>query len=189
MSNPQHEPTMEEILASIRKIISEDQPSSSQASPPDGEGDVLNLTQEVQDDAGSAAPNGADSPANCDMHHDLRGLSHSEAAPADEDELFSEKARAAAEEAFSAFEPPSAATLEPRSSTAPAGASLEAVFERAVRETFEPVLKKWLAENSATMTSHVKPVIRDWLDEHFPAMLENAVRNELARAARFRNRR
>ena len=24
MSNPQHEPTMEEILASIRKIISED---------------------------------------------------------------------------------------------------------------------------------------------------------------------
>ena len=26
MSNPQHEPTMEEILASIRKIISEDAP-------------------------------------------------------------------------------------------------------------------------------------------------------------------
>ena len=28
MSNPQHEPTMEEILASIRKIISEDAPGS-----------------------------------------------------------------------------------------------------------------------------------------------------------------
>ena len=28
MSNPQHEPTMEEILASIRKIISEDAPES-----------------------------------------------------------------------------------------------------------------------------------------------------------------
>ena len=43
MSNPQHEPTMEEILASIRKIISEDAPEGgapaeaapvAQAEPP-----------------------------------------------------------------------------------------------------------------------------------------------------------
>ena len=36
-ANPQHEPTMEEILASIRKIISEDQPEAAKAasaSPP-----------------------------------------------------------------------------------------------------------------------------------------------------------
>ena len=31
MSNPQHEPTMEEILASIRKIISEDAPEGAPA--------------------------------------------------------------------------------------------------------------------------------------------------------------
>jgi cell pole-organizing protein PopZ len=31
MSNPQHEPTMEEILASIRKIISEDGPEAAAA--------------------------------------------------------------------------------------------------------------------------------------------------------------
>ena len=39
MSNPQHEPTMEEILASIRKIISEDAPeggapAAEAAAPP-----------------------------------------------------------------------------------------------------------------------------------------------------------
>lgn len=34
MSNPQHEPTMEEILASIRKIISEDASDAEPASPP-----------------------------------------------------------------------------------------------------------------------------------------------------------
>ena len=38
MSNPQHEPTMEEILASIRKIISEDAPEGgapvAEAPPP-----------------------------------------------------------------------------------------------------------------------------------------------------------
>ena len=32
-SNPQHEPTMEEILASIRKIISEDSAESPPAQP------------------------------------------------------------------------------------------------------------------------------------------------------------
>ena len=31
MSSPQHEPTMEEILASIRKIISEDTPEAAPA--------------------------------------------------------------------------------------------------------------------------------------------------------------
>src|SRR5689334_4381810 len=31
--NAQHEPTMEEILASIRKIISEDQPDAAKAAP------------------------------------------------------------------------------------------------------------------------------------------------------------
>src|ERR1700732_5283353 len=51
-SNPQHEPTMEEILASIRKIISEDSnegeskaPTAS-AAPADNDGDVLELTDE-----------------------------------------------------------------------------------------------------------------------------------------------
>ena len=33
MSNPQHEPTMEEILASIRKIISEDAPEGGAPAP------------------------------------------------------------------------------------------------------------------------------------------------------------
>ena len=52
-SSPQHEPTMEEILASIRKIISEDsseaQPAEAEAKP-HAEADVLDLTQEVHDE-------------------------------------------------------------------------------------------------------------------------------------------
>ncbi|HTA17387.1 MAG TPA: DUF2497 domain-containing protein, partial [bacterium] len=61
MSSPQHEPTMEEILASIRKIISEDNPpEAAPAAPkpaaapapapepvPQPEMEVLELTQEV----------------------------------------------------------------------------------------------------------------------------------------------
>src|SRR6202042_156056 len=52
-SSPQHEPTMEEILASIRKIISEDAPETPPAAPAASaheESDVLELTQEVHDE-------------------------------------------------------------------------------------------------------------------------------------------
>jgi hypothetical protein len=79
-ANPQHEPTMEEILASIRKIISEDQPEGAKpapASPPtslravpsepapaaspataaaSSDSDVLDLTEEVTEEAPTASP-------------------------------------------------------------------------------------------------------------------------------------
>src|SRR3569833_3026178 len=69
-SSPQHEPTMEEILASIRKIISEDsseaQPAAAEAKPPQPEADVRDLTHEVHDEhppAVIAAPPPAPEPA------------------------------------------------------------------------------------------------------------------------------
>jgi hypothetical protein len=76
MSNPQHEPTMEEILASIRKIISEDAPEGAAPAaaaapepapapaaaapapppPPPVHDDVLELTQEIEVAAPEPAP-------------------------------------------------------------------------------------------------------------------------------------
>jgi len=47
MSNPQHEPTMEEILASIRKIISEDAPEAPAASGGAAEGRTVEQPQNV----------------------------------------------------------------------------------------------------------------------------------------------
>ena len=83
MSNPQHEPTMEEILASIRKIISEDAPeggapvAEAAAPPPPSpppppsaaptpapvEDDILELTQEVEMAAPAPIPAPIPSPA------------------------------------------------------------------------------------------------------------------------------
>jgi uncharacterized protein len=50
-ANPQHEPTMEEILASIRKIISEDQPEAAKPAP---------APQPVPVQAAGVAPSDAD---------------------------------------------------------------------------------------------------------------------------------
>ncbi|MGH6887920.1 MAG: DUF2497 domain-containing protein [Rhizomicrobium sp.] len=181
MANPQHEPTMEEILASIRKIISEDGPAASDEAQPNGEAEVLDLTQEVHDTHPSSE---GQAPAN-----DCRE-SRSAAVPAHSgDGLFSEKTRASVEETVAELSTATAPAEEAREPSDPSGDSVEEAFERAVRDAFEPVLEKWLANNSDAMIGHMKPVIREWLDEHLPAMLEGAVRNELARAARSRPRR
>jgi cell pole-organizing protein PopZ len=68
------------------------------------------------------------------------------------------------------------------------GASIEAVFERAVRESFEPLLQQWMDGRKDELLAAVKPMIREWMDDHFPALLEGAVRNEVARVVKARGR-
>jgi uncharacterized protein len=214
-SSPQHEPTMEEILASIRKIISEDAPETppaAPAAPAHEESDVLELTQEVHDEPAPppavitppppapemAAVPQADPPK---PENDVVFQTIEEEAPvsseaqavAPHEGIFSDKTRKALEDSFASIQaPPKAAepaapapTAEPAS--APDGASVQAVFERAVRDSFEPVLHNWLGDNSDAVVDKLKPLVREWMDEHFPALLEGAVRAEVERVARARH--
>lgn len=209
VSNPQHEPTMEEILASIRKIISEDSseapppPVQAAAAPartpapapaasqPEPDGDVLELTQPIEE-----VPEPAPMPEAEPEEDDVVFQSIEEAAvsiaPAEAphtEGIFSDKTRQVMDEKFDNIQPPEK-TAAPRESAAPLpplnGASLESVIDRAIREAFDPVLAKWLHDNSGAIIDRMKPVIRDWMDEHFPDLLEEAVRNEVARRARKR---
>jgi cell pole-organizing protein PopZ len=206
MANPPHEPTMEEILASIRKIISEDSSAPVTAVPPSesrtGEAEVLELTQVVNETHSQSPPAPSVEVRSTPPDPDHAPTGHANAPePAESDRieapahpsvaegLFSEKTRQVLSETLAALDAPVPA--EPVSETAvpPVGVSVEAVFERAVRESFSPVLQKWLSDNSSTLVDRMTPTIRDWLDEHFPPMLEEAVRAELARAAKLRARR
>jgi cell pole-organizing protein PopZ len=202
MSDPQHEPTMEEILASIRKIISEDGPETPAAAPepapmaapapmpapvpaPMEEPDVLELTQVVAPPAPEPAyvP-----PAPAD---DIVFESAAPAPAADHGDIFSDHTRKAMDDAFASIpEEEPAPVPAPRATAAPIapvdGSSVENVFERAVRESFEPVLNKYLSDNSAAVIDRMKPLIREWMDEHFPPLLEGAVRAEVERVVKAR---
>jgi len=228
-SSPQHEPTMEEILASIRKIISED---SSENQPPKQEADVLELTQEVAEEPASVAtapsepqpeasvvsmseanvvsmpetnvvsiappapqPEASAAPAE----NEIVFVSNEEAivsAPVQEpedDSIFSEKSRQAIDDAFASLdeaeeEAPSQPAATPMVPTVN-GNSVEAVFERAVSSSVEPLLHQWMDGRKDDLMAAVKPMIRDWMDEHFPALLEGAVREEVARVIKARGRR
>jgi cell pole-organizing protein PopZ len=192
MADSQHEPTMEEILASIRKIIAEDPPGSESAASASAakneEPEVLDLTQEVHVEGAavtSAEQSAEDRPSTASDEPTTNGTVSS--PPHSGEGIFSEKTRKALSDAFAGLEPASTQTgneqVPPMS-----GLPIEAVFEKAVREAFDPVLHKWLDENAATLIDRMKPVISEWLDRHFPAMLEDAVRNEVARAVMARGR-
>jgi hypothetical protein len=194
---PQHEPTMEEILASIRKIISEDsteQPGVSAENPePDEDSDVLELTQEIHLEPEPASAPVEDAPIEA-LHleddvvfEEIEEPTMSHAAASDEG-IFSDKTRSALDNAFAGLDEQPVAAAAPVYAM-PEGDSIQAVFERAVRSGFEPLLREHLDSNTATLMEHMKPLIREWMDEHFPTLLENAVRTEVSRAVAARGRR
>ncbi len=60
------------------------------------------------------------------------------------------------------------------------GGSIETVFDRTVSESLEPLLENHLQTNSQMMIERLKPVIREWMDENFPALLKNIVQGQIA---------
>lgn len=211
-ASPQHEPTMEEILASIRKIISEDS-----SEPQAKEADVLELTQEVREEpapiaapalvaaapaptpvATAPAPVLQPAPVEDDVvfasSEEKTVSSPARAESADHEGIFSDKARKAIDDAFAGLddvEEPKSET--PRAAPAPAtsaeGNSIESVFERAVQAAVGPLLTQWMDGRKDELLASVKPLIREWMDEHFPALLEGAVRDEVARVVKARGKR
>lgn len=221
MSNPQHEPTMEEILASIRKIISEDstaeppaaaaqRPAAVTAAASDEAEDVLELTEVfAEEPAPAPAPRQEAASAPVSIKPDeiiFQSIEEPQMSepvyarpeparteePSSAGDIFSDKTRKALDDAFASIEQEEAETPARRSPPDPVapldGASIEALFDRAVRETFDPVLRGWLGEHADVIVERMKPVIREWLDQNFPPMLEEAVRNEVARVAKARRR-
>jgi len=226
---------MEEILASIRKIISED---SSEAPPaaaapeaeakPQPEADVLELTQEVHDEpapAVIAAPPPAPEPVAAPVEEpvpapvevaaatvaepepakpendvvfqsieEVATVSEPQAAPAPHEGIFSDTTRKALEDSFASIQTPADEAAPAAARVAAAAplpsadtSSVQAAFEKAVRESFEPVFHQWLGDNTDVMIERFKPLIREWMDAHFPALLEGAVRAEVERVARARH--
>ena len=200
--NPQHEPTMEEILASIRKIISEDQAETEKgqaAATAPAQPDVLELTQELKDD-GSVVPVAMEAvesqaaPMREMSGREMSGFDRMDKMESpkadsmdmhDNEDFISHSARHAVGQAFGALESQEQKREEPPMS---AGGNLDAAFERAVSNAFEPAIHRWVDSRSGEIMEQLKPLIRQWMDDNLPAIIENAVRNEIARAVRNRGR-
>jgi cell pole-organizing protein PopZ len=210
-----HEPSMEEILASIRRIISEDAeaaegeaaavpksaapaapPPSAQPAPPaperskrpliadvdsdEDESDVLLLTEEMEEE--SPPPPFLREPAPA-LHEDSP-LEPLRRAP--EPLSFEAAPEPMAEAAASRDE---AATLADRLlSDHAAAASLAAMSELLSRRQREPKIES-LPMGNANQTLEdltrelLRPILKTWLDDNLPQIVERIVREEIGRLA------
>lgn len=191
MSDTSQEPTMEEILASIRRIISEDDapaaepaaaaapapapvpeelaPAPAPASFDDPDDDVLELTQKVE----APEPFDLDGPAHPFLD-DIIPSSEPEPPPPPK------PVRAAP-----APVPPATASLldedallsQATSAAASShfGALSQTIFMPGEGRTLEDVVKELL-----------RPLLKDWLDTHLTTIVESRVQAEVERISRRR---
>ena len=207
-SNPNNEPTMDEILASIRKIISEDQPEekeenaaqSARSAPPAEPaaeeplgpemGEPVSTEEEVarvdplSDGLATESLDATDFDVP-EIGADDESLREDRA----EDEPFegdfiSPSTRFALDEALERME-----TSPPPTNVAPSSdSSVEAVFARAVQDAFDPTLQAWVDNHGEDIVSRLTPLIREWMDKNLPPLVEAAVTKEISRAVRSRRR-
>lgn len=204
------EPSMEEILASIRRIIADDDASKTTKAPglppappppavansqdaidammakvdPTPAGDVLDLTEAM------AAPAADQEPAptfrTIDAASDVIFTERAPDAPAEPAVRIIEEAR----------RPPPA---PPPRAAAPAPAPPPPAFDRglisnstvaAVDSAFNSLASTVLGNNARTLEDLVKemlrPMLKSWLDDNLPSVVDRIVRAEIERVSRGR---
>jgi cell pole-organizing protein PopZ len=184
----QQEPSMEEILASIRRIISEDADgqkpaAASEAAPapeldpePEQDDDILDLTDKVNDDGSvvSLHRQGED---------DFPELTQSKPSFSLDDQ---DQAGEADEISFDHDEF-SQALMSSGSSTA--AASAFAQLEQEMSVPSRPAAPAAAAARGGALTVEqlvmdaVRPLLKDWLDHNLPGLVEDLVRAEIERLA------
>ena len=180
MSDSSQEPTMEEILASIRRIISEDDtPEGSQGAAPA-------QSEDLPADAGAAAAE----LALPDEEDDGAGVAEAQFDVPDTDELeLTDKVDSHGDlDVYSAAETPDevgpteldAAAMAGLVS-APAAAAAAAAFGKLSGSMAMPAAGRTLED---VVRELLRPLLQQWLDENLPGIVQRAVDAEVSRIAR-----
>jgi len=219
----QQEPSMEEILASIRRIISEDGDEETAAAPEaeaatpepveeaapepeepaEPEEDVLELTDEVQDDGTVVNLNTGEA-----VEEEETPEEFVESLEAEEEEVELEMVDAdeepAEEEAEPEPEPEEVAEPEPVADAEPEEILVDEAANRLVSDDPAMTSVSSLSALAAAVDTHrravdpsigprtiedlvkevMRPMIKDWLDANLPSLVERMVGREIERLTR-----
>jgi uncharacterized protein len=205
------EPSMEEILASIRRIISDDQttpPQDAQAAATDFDGfdhDVISVSQDAQRESEPVTMPQSSVDDLFDQLGEDEELEFQESEP--EDELPEEESHQEMEEAmeesdgFDELELESPLAPEPVYTPAPAqmfeapparpyvdDRLLSRNTDNSVSNAFSSLAHTILSQNGRTIddlvTEMLRPMLKNWLDDNLPTIVERLVRSEIERVAR-----
>jgi hypothetical protein len=194
------EPSMEEILASIRRIIADDDPARSakanesagspapRPTPPPPDEEIDSMLAQLQG-ASRAPPPQVDEPAS-----DILDLTEQMAVPeppsgpafrtidGNSDVVFDDAPP----------EPPPAPRAVPERRLAPENdrGLISAATGAAVDSAFNTLAQTVLVQNGRTLEDLVRemlrPMLKTWLDDNLPSMVERLVRAEIERVSRGR---
>jgi uncharacterized protein len=196
------EPSMEEILASIRRIIADDDASKGNAKPaeapkapqlaakpaaplraPEPEADV----PEQPSEPAAPAPVQDEATDILDLTESMAAPAFSQPAPVPNPEPPSppqfRKIDGLSDVGFDDAEPKPAAVTE-------SGQLLSRTTSAAVDSAFNTLAQTVLVQNARTLEDLVRemlrPMLKTWLDDNLPSMVERLVRAEIERVARGR---
>lgn len=199
------EPSMEEILASIRRIIADDQvakseePQPTRAPLPEND-DILDLAEVAKPIRKAApAPIAAEPIGRDEVAADLMDFDSISFDDVAEPEPEPEPDFDAVWDEPLAPEPPPRQEASPRQEArydarpepANAGERLtSAVTDASVTQAFAMLSSTVLSNNARTLEDLVqdmlRPMLKSWLDDNLPVMVERLVRAEIERVARGR---
>ena len=187
-----HEPSMEEILASIRRIIADDQAAkpaepANHAPEPD---DVLDLAEVAEPVTRPRAVAPAQKPVPLDLDPiDFDDVALDFDPPEPEPEPVAQPAAPPPAAARPAAAPQPAWQAEP-----PPGGEGEPLVspttDASVSGAFSLLAHTVLSQNARTLEDLVKdmlrPMLKTWLDDNLPVVVERLVRAEIERVSRGR---
>ena len=175
MSDQNAEPTMEEILASIRRIISEDEPApeastaAESATPPHGDehdigeddDDILELTDRVENpEEASYAPSPSETSGDLDIYERPAPRRADPPITADIESDFGDLPE---EEALV---------------SAPIAASASSAFDQLARTIAMPGEGRTLED---VVRELLRPMLAEWLEKNLPATVDRLVAAEISR--------
>ena len=192
MSETEQEPSMEEILASIRRIISDDDQSKTeetQVDPDPAEPDEPIEEQEVEQAPSSTDVVAPAAEPEVDNDDDDEVLDLTDMDVADPEPLFEQQAYQAPVPQVAAPEPPPPppAPQHDRDKLVSTPQAAETIdeFTKLGNKLYEDVRELPIGNGAVTLEELtrelVRPMLKEWLDQHLPITVERLVREEIER--------
>ena len=166
------EPTMEEILASIRRIVSDDEPDTVIAE----EDNVLDLTPDMMEGGPEADAPTAE-----------RAMDEVSADPMSlqDVDVMAEFDEPEAQPAAKAMPPAQAPAPGPQATSSDL---MSGAASGAVASAFGNLNHLVMSQNARTLddivTEMMRPMLREWLDDNLPPLVEKLVKDEIQRISR-----
>ena len=200
MSDTEQEPSMEEILASIRRIISDDneQGETNEMQPAEEEvvvEDEIVAEEEVVaeeeplpvEESPAPTPEVDDDDDDDDEVLDLTDMDAADPEPLFEEQAYQAPVSASPAPTPEPVQPPTPAPVEEKESLVSNPQAVETMdeFARLGSKLYEDVQELPIGNGAVTLEGLVRelvrPMLKEWLDQHLPITVERLVREEIER--------